>query len=231
MKYMIDFKKELPGLEEEWNKIKHNVKRASYVEEAFQDLKVIIKKSSEEGSFQEVVNQKEATDCYIRIRSAINKGEVQYSLLALSTGKDQLIPLFLEFADDFSDKEYWKNLASAYMMLDHCKIDYDIFRGLFSADRKNREYLMEKEDRAYLASLPEKIRIFRGGSMIEEKEKKYGVSWTLNRDTAEQFAFKKKRPDKEMIVMEKYISKQDIIAYFNERKEEEIIYFEEKYQE
>ena len=84
---------------------------------------------------------------------------------------------------------------------------------------------MSEEERQFLAQLPESITIYRGGSLAEHKSKKYGISWSLGKKIAEQFADVKVIIDKkEMMVIEKQINKADVIAYFNERQEEEIIY-------
>jgi hypothetical protein len=150
---------------------------------------------------------------------------IDYDQLALNAGPGDAIKVFNENADIFNDKQYWKNLGEAYMMQNYKRIPYTLYKKLFTASRENRNFLMNKTEQEFLRKLPVEIVIYRGGSKSEEKMKSYGVSWTLEKTIAQSFAdVKTIRDDKEMIVIQKTIPKKDAIAYFNRRKEAEIIY-------
>ena len=83
---------------------------------------------------------------------------------------------------------------------------------------KNTKLLMDYDELNYFNNLPEKIVIYRGGVS------KRGISWTLNKDIAEWFANRFRAINKGGQLFEKKVFKNDCIAYFNDREEEEIIY-------
>lgn len=71
-----------------------------------------------------------------------------------------------------------------------------------------------------LDSLPEEMTIYRG---VKEKNDR-GMSWTLSRDKASWFA---NRYRSSGYIKKRRIRKDDVIAYFKDRGEEEIIYMGE----
>ena len=83
---------------------------------------------------------------------------------------------------------------------------------------------MSLEDLECFNSLPDKLKIYRGGS-IHESKTGFGISWTLNKEVAEKFVrIKKSLSDEEMVIHELIISKSMAVAYLNHRNEEEIIF-------
>ena len=83
-----------------------------------------------------------------------------------------------------------------------------------------QEELICSEKGKIFNQLPDSFTIYRGGSLAEHKKKNYGISWTLDKKFAEQFADNKiLRDKKEMIVIEKQIKKSDVEAYFQERED------------
>ena len=62
----------------------------------------------------------------------------------------------------------------------------------------------------------------------ELRSEDYSISWTLNKKLAEFFAFEHTRSlntrGKKKVVKELQINKRDVVAYFADRKESEIIY-------
>lgn len=154
----------------------------------------------------------------------IKNGVIVENVSVFSNSGNQL-ENFVEFADELEDKEYWKELASAYQLQDYSEINFELYKVLFSAKRGFKEYLMSKEDREFLIALPEILTIYRGCSGKEIKHNLYGISWTLNKEIASQFADRKKILAGKSSVVERTIKKSEVIAYFNSREEEEIIYF------
>ena len=77
-------------------------------------------------------------------------------------------------------------------------------------------------------STPEKVGIYRGMTKIELKSGEFGISWTLDKEKAEFFAYTYVRNTSTNLlpktVHKIIVDKKDIIAYFNGRKEQEIIY-------
>jgi hypothetical protein len=82
--------------------------------------------------------------------------------------------------------------------------------------------MMDEEDDNILRSLPELVTIYRG---CQEFLNEDGLSWTLNKSKAEFFA---NRFGKKGIILERTISKNDIVAVLTGRGESEVIWEEKK---
>jgi hypothetical protein len=76
---------------------------------------------------------------------------------------------------------------------------------------------MDAEEFAKFKSFPETLTVYRG---CQKGINENGLAWTLNKGKAEWFA---NRLDKKGIVLEKTISKSEIVAFFQGRQEEEVI--------
>ena len=137
---------------------------------------------------------------------------------------------FLQIKESLSDKEYWVALSFAYTSTDYLGRYYNEINEAFLSNRPYREYLMSEEETLFLNSLPEGITIYRGMFVKDHQVNHFGVSWTLSRKVAEFFATINGRthnPNKDKRkVYKKIINKSEVIAYFKERNEYEIIYVE-----
>jgi hypothetical protein len=225
---MYDFDEilaKLPELEKKWLNIKDGFKHAKQIESKFKSLKNLLKHATLVTDNKLIVYWVKANDEYKILEAYLKRSELSYDDLLLSAPTSDKIKLFIENADTFSDEEYWRELASAYVLQNYKKIPYKTYYKIFTSERAFREKLMSEEEIQFLAQLPETLTIYRGGSLAEHKSKKYGISWSLDKKIAEQFAdVKRIRDKKEMMVIEKQINKADVIAYFKGRQEEEIIY-------
>lgn len=83
--------------------------------------------------------------------------------------------------------------------------------------RCNSKHLMGQENYEVYEKLPDTFTVYRG---LQENAQEDGLSWTLSKDVAEWFA---NRFDNEGKIIEKVIHKSEVIAYFNDRDEEEIV--------
>lgn len=81
----------------------------------------------------------------------------------------------------------------------------------------NPKYLMGQDNFKVYENLPDTFVVYRG---LQENAQEDGLSWTLSKDVAEWFA---NRFDNEGEVIEKVIHKSEVIAYFSDRDEEEIV--------
>ena len=81
----------------------------------------------------------------------------------------------------------------------------------------NRKYLMTEEENKYYNSLPNVVTIYCG---IDVSKNIKALSWTNNYDMAFWFAT---RFSSEGYVFETKVNKENIIAYFNQRGEDELI--------
>lgn len=81
----------------------------------------------------------------------------------------------------------------------------------------NKKYLMGQENYEAYENLPDTFTVYRG---LQENAQEDGLSWTLSKDVAEWFA---SRFENDGEIIEKIVYKTEVIAYFNDRDEEEII--------
>lgn len=135
---------------------------------------------------------------------------------------------FLEIKDLLNDKDYWKILSDAYTGSDNLYRLKAEVKASFLEDRPYKEYLMKEEDRKVFKSLPEKLKIYRGMTVEEYESGDFGVSWTLSKERAEFFAYTYGRnfstDNKLKTVHQLEVSKVEILAYFGDRNEQEVIY-------
>ena len=103
----------------------------------------------------------------------------------------------------------------------------------FTSYDEHREYLMNLTEREKLKGLPEKIIIYRGMTIVEAEDgkidpKKYGISWTLSKKVgmffANEYIGNVTTSHMKKVVIEKTIPKHKVIAYIDERSEQEVIY-------
>lgn len=139
--------------------------------------------------------------------------------------------LFSNLALLLSHKGYWHALRNAYTnsdWLDQIPIEWK--RLFFSSSRPDREFMMNEEERKYHSSLPRQFRIYRGMSIQERDSGDFGISWSLDEKSANFFAngYLRHTVKYEKIVHSIEVIREDIIAYFNERQEEEVIYIAKK---
>jgi hypothetical protein len=80
--------------------------------------------------------------------------------------------------------------------------------------------LMRPCDRHVFDSLPETVPIYRGCSHVDAVE---GYSWTLDKSVAESFACRVSGQTGRALVAAVDIPREFILAYFNEREEQEIV--------
>lgn len=142
----------------------------------------------------------------------------------LFAGSGNQIFYFTELSKYLTDREYWKSLGSCYTLQDYNEINYNLLKSLFLANKPEKEYLMDEDERIFFNNLPQQLTIFRACSKKEIKNKKYGLSWTLSKKVADFFKERKVRHEGFSEIVSIVIDKKDAIAYLNGRNEEEIIY-------
>jgi len=109
-------------------------------------------------------------------------------------------------------------LAAAYTL---GNADRDTALLLFQ--HANRRDIMNAEELAVFEGLPLRLRIYRGCSVEETTAGVFGLSWTVNRAIAEFFAWRYNAADRGRVVVSTEITRPDVLAYFNTRREQEII--------
>jgi len=138
-------------------------------------------------------------------------------------GHEQLFydQAFRKYLKHFDDKSYWETLSIIWTQQEQLWPDRKWFLQLFQAKRPKREHLMSAAERGTLAKLPVDFPIYRG--FIGKRGE--GLSWSLSRKKAEWFArrFSVMTELGQPRLMLGVIKKKDVLAYFNARKEKEIV--------
>ena len=123
-----------------------------------------------------------------------------------------------------SQQEYANVVKEWYISTEFVHTDLQKWKDTFNSIT-NKNLLMTYDELNFFNNLPEKITIYRGSYS------RFGISWTLNKDTAEWFANRFK-PVNTPETVNTQVFKQEVyrdncVAYFNDRDEDEIIYVED----
>lgn len=130
---------------------------------------------------------------------------------------------FLRFARPYlSQKDFSELLADAWVTSENPNDDVNVpismlIKWFRKADKKA---LMVDDDFKVYSELPQEFRIYRGVS-VGRVEK--GLSWTCNLSTAEWFRKRFEEDKDEGYILTALVNKDDVLAYFNTRGEDEIV--------
>ena len=120
---------------------------------------------------------------------------------------------FREIKEILSDDDYWTILRALWIDKGECTNEW---KDLLFCKRKRRHKIMKSSDRQFLNKLPKIVTAYRV-SFNSNSENKW--NWTLSKEFAERYA--KNKPNS--FIEERQIEKKQIFAYFNSRKEDEIL--------
>lgn len=169
----------------------------------------------------------------------LNKNEksIDWNIVIFSANPNNLEEILSLHSDKMSDEVYWQTIAHCYRSSNLGHSGNNIISNYLNKNRPNKHFLMDENERKFLAELPEKITIYRGCSKKEIISKKIRYSWTLDKKVAEFFAYEYSsngltqsldKVKSDFDVIEKTINKSEVIAYFNGRQESEILYYPKK---
>lgn len=135
-----------------------------------------------------------------------------------------------EFAQqimDESPKLFWEILASVWVDTENYWQNIDEWRDLWqemwdSDEIMARHHVMQDDEQAVLAALPDRLRVYRG---VKHPAWDQGLAWTLDRKQARWFAKRAQHADERPCVVTGDVAKADVLAYFT--GEREIITFPE----
>lgn len=137
---------------------------------------------------------------------------------------------FLKYCEPFlSSEDLAKLFADAWVSTENpnqdvnCSIRYLI--KMFK--RCDKKHLMTEEDYKVYEQLPETFTIYRGVAVDRNPK---GISFTQNLSTAKWFAHRFDREDKKGYIQVATANKKNVLAYFNTRDEDEIVYDNTKLQ-
>ncbi len=129
---------------------------------------------------------------------------------------DEVVDYFFGIVDSvIDDSTYWNLVASVWIGHGGSRRKGDWLR-VFTSSRRGRWKMMKGRDRKVWRKLPNSIRSWRAVRKGEDIEE--AISWTLDKGVAERFG---RLWDRE--VKERVFSKERVIAYFDRRREREII--------
>lgn len=130
---------------------------------------------------------------------------------------------FLKYAKEYmSLKDFSTYLADAWVSSENpnqdanCSLDM-LISWFQQADKKT---LMVAEDYKVYTALPDELNIYRGVALGREPN---GLSWTANLEKAKWFAHRFDRDDKTGYIETAIAKKEDVLAYFNTRGEDELV--------
>lgn len=134
---------------------------------------------------------------------------------------------FMKISDEITDDcAYWDLLGDIWTDTENAYQAYEDWEWMLSSERPCRESMMSEEEQKFLVGLPDEIEIYRGYNAQADEEPHGGLdgfSWTLDRQKAEWFAERFSSHRGQAFVATALVSKEDVIAYFNDRNESEII--------
>lgn len=122
---------------------------------------------------------------------------------------NQRLQYFEEIKEKMSDDLYWTVLRALWIDDGICS---EQWKKLMYADRKRQHKIMKSSDRQALKILPKVMPIYRACDTKEDSKK---FNWTTDPMVAVKM-------HKKIIATQK-IKKSDIYAYFNSRREQEVI--------
>ena len=120
-----------------------------------------------------------------------------------------------ELMYEIDDSDYWTILRALWLEDGKCNLIWRCL--LFFSNRKREHKIMKSSDRQALRKLPKKITVYRGCKDITD-EKKW--NWSTDKSFVEKYI---STMGEGWYIAEKVIDKTDVFAYFNSRKESEII--------
>jgi hypothetical protein len=147
-----------------------------------------------------------------------------------SFGGHERFKPFLEIEHLLSDKQYWKCVALVWSNIEVSSPNQREWLRLFESKRPHRELLISAAERRALAAMPDTLRIYRGYAKGRARR---GISWTLSERRAHKFANYAIGPRRALLCGHKsggfgmvapgQCHKRDVLAYFNGRREQEIV--------
>lgn len=129
---------------------------------------------------------------------------------------------FDKHADQMDDQTYWSLLAWIYTDSENIHENFEAWERLLCTDRPGRDAFMSADEALFMAALPERIRVFRGGTDRSVTD----FSWSVDERVAAWFAQRAVSLEGRSgpgVVLEGWVDKADVIGYKNNRDEAEII--------
>lgn len=132
-----------------------------------------------------------------------------------------LYRLAVDRGAEISNEDYWELVGSVWTDSENIWQNEDEWEYLFASQRPGREHMMDEEERAAFAALPDTLTVYRG---CHRELNEDGLSWTLDRERAAWFAKRFANvTESDPIVHVGDVRKADVMAHFLGRNESEIV--------
>lgn len=121
-----------------------------------------------------------------------------------------------------SEKDYADFLADAWVTEENPNMDVNVSinESINFFKKANKSLLMKKEDYLTYQEFSSNLTVYRG---VAINRTALGLSWTTNLEEAKWFANRFNKDDKKGYVQVLEVKKEDILAYFNIRREDEVV--------
>lgn len=172
---------------------------------------------SKTGKMLNLMNKEDLAKWYEIVESLIDRAKKVLDIYIL-INTPYLLTFLKYIKDDLSKEEFSKLFAEAWVTSENPNGDANVsLRELVKMYKYcDKKCLMEKEDLEVFNNLPDEFVVYRGVSTGRNEK---GLSYTRNKDKAEWFANRFGKG----YVIEKTIKKENVLAYFNTRNEDEIV--------
>lgn len=181
-------------------------------------FEVIYAPGMQDGMLNERYEQKrDACACYL--------AEGNYSGFVWMHERPYRLDALLQVAEEIEDDaEFWELVGSIWVDTENLWQNYDEWHDVLHAERGDRTAMMDDDERAALAALPDEVTIWRGYNADDEDDERHiGFSWSLRRDCAEWFAERFASHRGRARVLCARVRKADVVALFTGRGEDEIV--------
>lgn len=140
------------------------------------------------------------------------------------------VEALIELIDEFelSGPELWPVVGWVWVDTEGVRWNLDTLRTIWGLDPRDRYLVMNEQERQFLCSLPEQVLIWRG---VNHQDAVLSLSWTLDREKAVWFARRFADDGDPILLAQGRISRSDVLAYFSDRKEAEIVVLPENVRE
>lgn len=179
-----------------------------------------------QGNIVDITKDKAAkTDCINRYKSMIRDAKSVDDIYFLVRNPYKMT--FLKYIKPYIDNTTFSELLhETWIEVENENKDInvektEIIEWFKTADKTA---LMRREDYVYYKKLPQTVTIYRG---VSERGTYDGLSWTVSKDKAEWFQYRfmddTNRTNAVTHLLTVMIDKYDILAYFNDRDEKEVV--------
>ena len=130
------------------------------------------------------------------------------------------------FEDEVSDKDrIWPLIARVWIDSENIWQCLDQWVDIWNSEGHSHSIFMEDDEVATFTALPDTITVWRG---VAHREAIEGMSWTVDKARAEWFAKRFAGGEgRTPLLVEGTVLKRDVLAYFSNRNESEIVAFPE----